>query len=136
QLEDLTVATPSRDMVLTGLSGHVSGADERLVADLQAHAAQLTLVREQPVALDGLAIAARLAIGADGGGWQVSTDDLEVRRADLSFAASRAIGADRAGRPPRIDAHAALKDADVALLAGLLGPRVLAALGAAAAQLT
>ena len=136
QLEDVTVATPSRDMVLTGLSGYVSGADERLVADLQAHAAQLTLAREPPVALDGLAIAARLAIGADGGGWQVSTHDLEVRRADLSFAASGAIGADGAGGRPRIDAHAALKDADVALLAGLLGPRALAAFGAAAAQLT
>jgi uncharacterized protein YhdP len=136
QLEDLTVATPSRDMVLTGLSGYLSGADERLVADLQAHAAQLTLAREQPVALDGLAIAARLAIGADGGGWQVSTDDFEVRRAELSFAASGAIGADGAARQPQINAHLALKDADVALLAGLLGPRAPAVFGAAAAQLT
>ena len=136
QLEDVTVATPSRDMVLTGLTGYLSGADERLVADLQAHAAQLTLAREQPVALDNLAIAARLAIGADGGGWQVSTDDLEVRRAQLSFAASGAIGADGAGQQPHINAHLALKDADVALLAGLLGPRALAACGAAAAQLT
>jgi uncharacterized protein YhdP len=136
QLEDVTVATPSRDLVLTGLTGQVSGADERLVADLQAHAAQLTLAREPPVALDGLAIAARLAIGADGGGWQVSTDDLEVRRADLSFAASGAIGAAGTGRQPRIDAHVALKDADVGLLAGLLGPHVLAAFGAAAARLT
>jgi len=136
QLEDVTVATPARDLLLTGLTAQVSGVDERLVADLQAHAAQLTLAREPPVALDGLAIAARLAIGADGGGWQVSTHDLEVRRADLSFAASGAIGADGAGGRPRIDAHAALKDADVALLAGLLGPRVLTAFGAAAAQLT
>jgi uncharacterized protein YhdP len=136
RLEDVTVATPARDLVLTGLAGQVSGADEHLVADLQAHAAQLTLARESPVALDGLAIAAHLAIGAAGGGWQVSTDDLEVRRADLSFAASGALSADGAGRQPRIDAHLALKDADVALLAGLLGPRVLAAFGAAAAQLT
>jgi uncharacterized protein YhdP len=136
QLEDVTVATPSRDMVLTGLSGYASGADERLVADLQAHAAQLTLAREQPVALDGLTIAARLAIGADGGGWQVSTDDFEVRRTGLSFAASGAIGAAGAGRQPQINAHVALKDADVALLAGMLGSRALAAFGAAAAQLT
>jgi uncharacterized protein YhdP len=136
RLEDLALATPARDIVLTGLAGQVSGADERLVADLQAHAARLTLAREPPVALDGLAIAARLAIGAYGGGWQLSTDDLEVRRADLSVAASGAIGADGAGRQPRIDAHLALKDADVALLAGLVGPRVLAAFGAAAAQLT
>jgi len=135
-LEDLTVATSARDLVLTGLSGQVSGADERLVADLQAPAARLTLAREPPVALDNLAIVARLAIGADGGGWQVSTDDLEVRRADLSLAASGAIGAIGPGRQPRIDAHLALKDADVALLAGLLGPRVLAAFGAAAARLT
>ncbi|TLZ29517.1 MAG: hypothetical protein E6K25_09335 [Gammaproteobacteria bacterium] len=136
QLEDLTVATPARDLVLTGLTGHVSGADQRLVADLQAHAAQLTLARHPPVALDGLAIAARLAIAADGGGWQVSTDDLEVRRAELSVAASGAIGADGAGARPQINAHLALKDADVALLAGLLGPRALAAFGTAAARLT
>src|SRR3989440_10616461 len=107
-----------------------------LVADLQAHAAQLTLAREQPVSLDNLAIAARLAIAADGGGWQVSTDDLEVRRALLSVAASGAIGAAGAGRQPQINAHVAVKDADVALLARLLGARALAAFGAPAAQLT
>src|SRR3989440_7596872 len=107
-----------------------------LVADLQAHAAQLPLAREQPVALDGLAIAARLAIAADGGGWQVSTDDFEVRRAQLSIAASGAIGAAGAGRQPQINAHVAVRDADVALLARLLGERALAAFGAPAAQLT
>src|SRR2546421_9993981 len=83
-----------------------------------------------------ISIAARLAIAADGGGWQVSTDDLEVRRAELSVAASGAIGADGAGGRPQLNAHLALKDADVALLAGLLGPRALAAFGAAAARLT
>ena len=136
QLENLTLATPARDMVLTGLTGHVAGADARLVADLQAHAAQLTLAREQRVSLDNLAIAARLAIAADGGGWQVSTDDLEVRRAQLSVTASGAIGAAGAGRQPQINAHVAVKDADVALLARLLGARALAAFGAPAAQLT
>jgi len=136
QLEDVTLATPARDLVLTGLTGRVAGADARLVADLQAHAAQLTLAREQPVALDGLAIAARLAIAADGGGWQVSTDDFEVRRAQLSIAASGAIGAAGAGRQPQINAHVAVRDADVALLARVLGERALAAFGAPAAQLT
>ncbi|HEY0767800.1 MAG TPA: AsmA-like C-terminal region-containing protein [Steroidobacteraceae bacterium] len=136
QLEDVTLATPARDVVLTGLTGHVSEADQRLVVDLQGHAAQLTLAREQPFALDNLAVAARLAIGADGGGWQVSSDDLEIRRADMSFAASGAIAADAAGPQPQINAHVALKDADLALLAGLLGPRALAALGAAATRLT
>src|SRR5256884_8261987 len=32
QLENVTLATPSRDMVLTGLTGHVAGADARLVS--------------------------------------------------------------------------------------------------------
>jgi uncharacterized protein YhdP len=136
QLGNLTVATPSRDLVLTGLSGQLSGADARLVADLQAHAAQLTLAREQPVALDNLGIAARLAIAAEGGGWQISTDDLEVRRGELNVAVSGAIGAQGAGRQPQINAHVALKDADVALLERLLGARALATFGAAAAQLT
>ncbi len=136
QLENLTVATPSRELVLTGLSGQLSGADARLVADLHAHAAQLTLAREQPVALDDLGIAARLAIAAEDGGWQISTDDLEVRRGELSVAVSGAIGAQGAGRQPQINAHVALKDADVALLERLLGARALATFGAAAAQLT
>src|SRR5439155_212089 len=75
-------------------------------------------------------------VAADGGGWQVSTDDLEVRRAQLSVAASGAIGAAAAGRQPQINAHVAVRDADVALLARLLGARALAAFGAPAAQLT
>jgi uncharacterized protein YhdP len=136
QLENLTVATPSRDLVLSGLSGHVSGADARLVADLHAHAAQLSLAREQPVALDDLGIAARLAIGAEGDGWQISTDELEVRRGELSVAVSGALGAPGAGRQPQINAHLALKDADVALLERLLGARAVATFGVAAAQLT
>src|SRR2546429_365772 len=64
------------------------------------------------------------------------SDDLEVRRAQLSVTASGAIGAAGAGREPQINAHVAVKDADVALLARLLGARALAASGAPAAQLT
>jgi uncharacterized protein YhdP len=135
ELQDLTLATPARDVVLSGLSAHLSGTDDHLLAHLEAQQAQLTLAREQPVALDGLAVAARFALDAAGGAWQLGSDDLQVRRAGLSVAASGALGAGAAGGIPRINVHLALKGADVALLAQLLGARALVTLGAAA-QLT
>jgi len=113
--------------------GYVSGADERLVATCRAHAAQLTLAREQPVVLDGSRSPHAFAIGADGGGWQVSTDDFEVRRAELSLAASgRSAPTARPAAPDQCARR--LKDADVALLAGLFRSAALATFGAAARQ--
>lgn len=136
ELQDLTLATPAGDVLLGGLSGQLSGADEHLVADLQAHAAQLTVSRERPMVLDGLTVAARLVLEAAGGAWLVSSDHLELRRAGLSLAASGTIGASAAGGMPRMSAHLALKDADVLLLTELLGERAVSTLGAAATRVT
>ena len=134
QLEGLMLATPSRTMVLSGLSGHVTGVGEHLVADLTAHGAHLALARAQPLALDDLDIAARLVLAGAGGGWQLSTDDLQVRRAGSRLAASGVLAADGPALPPHVRAHVALKDADAALVASLLGPEALTRLGAAAAS--
>jgi uncharacterized protein YhdP len=131
-VQDLAVADAARAVTLSGLSGHLSATDGALVADLQAQAAHLTLARTQPVNLDELKIATRLALGSSGGGWQLRTDDLEVRRGDMRLAASGTIRVDAAGARPLIDAHLAAKDADVAVLAGVLGAEALARLGAAA----
>jgi uncharacterized protein YhdP len=135
-LQDLTLTVPGYGVLLSGLSAHVSGADGRLLTDLQAHGAHLTLTREQPFVLDALEIAARLAVDTTGVGWRLSSDDLEVRRESLSLAASGEIGAAAAAAAPRMRAHLAVKDADVVLLAGLLGPRALAAFGGAATHVT
>jgi uncharacterized protein YhdP len=131
-VQDLALADAAREVTLSGLSGHLFGTDAALVADLQAQGAHLTLARTQPVNLDQLQISTRLALESGAGGWQLRTDDLEVRRGDMRLAASGTIGVGAAGARPLIDAHLAAKDADVALLAGVLGPEALAPLGAAA----
>ena len=136
QLEELVIASPDRALSLGGLTAHVSALDARLTADLHSSAAQLRSGRERPAVLDGLAVAARFDIAALGGGWRLSTDELAISRADLALAASGALSAERAGSPPRLAAHVAIRQANLAELARLLGPRVLAALAPGAAQLS
>ncbi|HEX4648252.1 MAG TPA: DUF3971 domain-containing protein [Steroidobacteraceae bacterium] len=135
QLEDLAVASPAGELALGGLTAHVSGVDARLTADLHSSAAQLRAGGEQAVSLDGLAVAARLAIDAQRGGWQLKTEELSISRADLALAASGALGAEGSGAT-RLSAHVALRQADVAELARLVGPAALAALAPGASQLT
>jgi len=138
EFQDLTLATPARDVLLRGLAGHLAGTDEGLVADLQAHGAQLTVAHAdaEPLILDGLEVAARLLVTGAGDGWQLRTDDLQARRAGTSLTVSGAIGASAAGATPRMSVHLALKDADVALLARLLGEGAVRTLGAGAAHVT
>jgi uncharacterized protein YhdP len=132
QLADLTVASADHTVQLSGLTAHLAGADDSVVADLQAPAAHLRLVRAQAQVVDQLEFATRLMLQPVGGGWQLRSDDLEVRRGLMSLAATGSIAAAAAGGAPRIDAHVALKDADIALLARVLGADTLATLGSAA----
>jgi uncharacterized protein YhdP len=132
EVQDLVLADAARRVTLSGLSGQLSGTDAALTVDLQAQGAHLTRSGAQPVNLDQLNIATRLGLESAGGSWQLRTEDLEVRRGDMRLAASGTIGVDAAGARPLIDAHLAAKDADVALLAGVLGPEALASFGMAA----
>ncbi|HUJ54172.1 MAG TPA: DUF3971 domain-containing protein [Steroidobacteraceae bacterium] len=134
-LEDLTVASASGEVRLSGLSAHVSGVDGSLAADLQGHGAQLAVARAQPFVLDQLEVGARLSVTAAGTAWRLSADDLEVRRGAMSVAVRGALDGAIAGSPQHVDMRASLKDGDVAVLTALLGPRALQTLGAAA-QLT
>ena len=135
QLEDLAVASPAGELELGGLTAHVSGVDARVTADLHASAAQLRAGGGQAVSLDGLAVAARLAIDTQHGGWQLKTEELSISRADLALAASGVLGAEGAGTP-RLSAHVDLRRVDVAELARLVGPAALAALAPGASQLS
>jgi uncharacterized protein YhdP len=135
RIEDLGLASAAHGASVSGLTAQVSGREDRLLADVHGAAAQLSLSRARPLEAGGFAVAARLALAADAGGWQLSSDDLEIRHAQMSLAASGTLGA-RAAAAPRLEAHVALKDADVAWLGQLLGPEALAALGPGAAQLT
>jgi uncharacterized protein YhdP len=132
QLTDLTVANADHTVMLSGLTAHISAADDSVVADLQAPAAHLRLVRGQPREVDQLEFATRLMLQPAVAGWQLRSDDFEVRRGLMSLAATGSIAAAGAGAAPRIDAHVALKDADIALLARVLGADTLATLGSAA----
>jgi len=136
QVESLTLATPRRDVALSGLSGRLAAGEGKLLADLTGEGAQLALAREENFTLDRLGIGAHLAIATDGGGWQLSVENLEVRRADLNVVARGAIGAAAPGAPRQISAQVAMRDADIGLLGRLLGPRGLGALDAMAARLT
>jgi uncharacterized protein YhdP len=132
ELANLTMASADHTVMLSGLSAHVAGADDSVLADLQAPAAHLRLVRSQPRVVDQLEFATRLTLQPVGGGWQLRSDDFEVRHGLMSLAATGSIAALAAGATPRIDAHVAFKDADIALLARVLGPDTLATLGSAA----
>jgi uncharacterized protein YhdP len=135
ELAALSIASPTGEFVLSGLSGRVAGAEDSVAITLRSPAARLELPRESTVALDGLDVNARLDATTAGGGWQLEAPDVRIRRTGLTFIASGAIAA-AAGSAPIIDTHVSLKDSDVALLASVLGPRALTALGPAGAALT
>ncbi|MBV8341209.1 MAG: hypothetical protein JO173_02400, partial [Gammaproteobacteria bacterium] len=135
-LEDLTLASAEYGVRLAGLTAHVSGADTGFIADVGSVSATLSLARAQPLELDALTIAARLALDASGAGWRLESEDLEVRRGAQSLAASGMIAAAAAGTAPRVRARLAVKDVDLALARTVLGPGTVAALGSAAAHLS
>jgi uncharacterized protein YhdP len=121
-LEDVTLASATRDIALSGFSGHLSGTEAGLAGQLYSHAAQLRLARGEPVAFDRLQLAARVRIDTLGGGWQLSAEELELRRADMILLAGGSISAATAAGPPQIAAHLSMRNAGAAMLAGLLGP--------------
>jgi uncharacterized protein YhdP len=135
ELRDLEFSDDSGDLALSGVSGHASLNESSLVLTLRARAARFAL-REAPAALEGLGIDAHLTGTArPDGGWQLETQDLEVHRQGLSLRASGAIGSAADGLSPLIDTHVWMKDCDLSLLASVLGPHALPALGPAAAAL-
>ena len=136
ELANLVLADPKREWVLSGLGGRLTGTDEGLTAELEGAGAELARSGDQSFTIDGLAIGARVGISADRGGWKLTTESLELRRADMQIAASGVISAEAPGAQPEIRAHLTLKDADVPLLATLLGPSRLEALGSAASGVT
>ncbi len=135
RIEDLALATATRAVSLEGLTAEVSGREDRLLADVHGKAARLSLARAQPLTVEGFTVAARLALAAGADGWQLSSDDVEIRHAQMSLAASGTLGAQGAA-VPRIETHVALKDVDVEWLARLIGPGALAGLAPGAARLT
>jgi uncharacterized protein YhdP len=137
-LSGLTVGTSARDWLLRGVSGRLSGTERHLQAELESQTAQLAVPGEHEIPLvDPLKVTARLALDVrDNGGWQLSGEELQLRGAGASLAASGSIGAAAGGATARVSAHLSVKDADIALLAGLLGPQLLSTLGPAATRLT
>jgi uncharacterized protein YhdP len=135
-LESIALGNPSGEIVLSGRAGRVLGTEASLAIALHSPAARLTALREQPTVLEGLEIGGDLnAATTPAGGWQLETQDLQFRRAGLRLSVSGAIASATADSPPVIDVRALMRDADIALLAGLVGPRSLATFGPAAASL-
>jgi uncharacterized protein YhdP len=137
ELEKLSLASPAGEYLLAGLSGRMWGAEDSVAIALRSPDARLTVLHAQPAALDGLEIDARLNAATTGEGtWQLDAQDVQIHRAGLTLHASATLAGAGAGSSPIIDAHLLLKDSDLALLAGLAGPRALGSLGAAADALT
>ncbi|MBV8909451.1 MAG: hypothetical protein JOZ89_01700, partial [Gammaproteobacteria bacterium] len=87
--------------------------------------------------LDGVEVSARLALDVSGnGGWQLKSENLLLRHAGAQLTARGVIGTQVPGALPRLSAHVEVKDTDMAILARLLGPQRLRALGPVAARLT
>ncbi len=136
QLESLTLATATHDLALSGLSARASGNDSRLLIELAADAAQITSTRGQPVRLDGLTVAARLLVAADGARWHAQTRDLEIRHDGMRVAVSGMVGSGGPQEAGRVDAHVELNETDAVMLAGLLGARTGNAFGIDAGRIS
>ena len=136
-LQALSLAGLAGEYQLSGLSGRMWGAEDSLAVALRSSDARLTRLDGQPDALAGLEIDAHLNAGVTAaGGWQLDAQEVQIHRAGLTLNASVALAGATPGSPPAIDAHLLLKDSDVKLLAGLPGPGVPGAFGAAAGALT
>jgi uncharacterized protein YhdP len=142
ELSQLTVGTSAGEVRLSGLSGLIFGTESHLQAMLDSQSAQLAVSDrpggEQPVRrLEGVEVAARLALDLSGaGGWQLRSEDLQLRHAGADLTASGSIGAAAPTAVPRVSAHVAVRDADIATLSRLFGPETLSALGPVASRLT
>lgn len=136
QVESLTLASAAHDLQLSGLSARVSGNDTRLLVELAADSAQILSSRTQPVRLEGLTVAARLLVGADGGRWHAQTQDLQILREGMRVAVNGVVAAGAAADAGRVDAHVELADTDAVMLASLLGARAGSAFGVDAAKVS
>jgi uncharacterized protein YhdP len=136
QLDAMSLATAGGDVVLAGLGGRASASDASFSAELRSEDAQLTLVRADALRLAGLKVAAHVIGAANPGGWQLSSDDVQIRQGDANLAAAVSISAHAGELHPGIDASARLVDADVVLLTQLLGPAAANVFGASGARLT
>jgi uncharacterized protein YhdP len=141
ELSQLTVGTSAGEVRLSGLRGLIFGTESHLQAMLDSQSAQLAVSDhpggEQPMRrLEGIAVSGRLTLGLNGAeGWELRSEDLQLRHADADLIASGSIGAPAPGAVPRVSAHVAVRDADIATLSRLFGPQMLDALGPVARRL-
>ncbi|HEV2229732.1 MAG TPA: AsmA-like C-terminal region-containing protein [Steroidobacteraceae bacterium] len=136
ELDDLSVIPPGHALALAGLTAHLSGTGASLEAALDASAAQATFAADPARALAPIGLHAQLALTDNGRTWRLSTRELEIRQGDSRLAASGTLTGEDSGAHPRIDARAAVSGAPIELVRAALGARTLAALGAAAGELT
>lgn len=118
-LDGVSIADAGGDVQLAGLAGEVSGTEGELTGQLDASAAQLGLRTATPAVLTGVDVHARLRLAVRAEGWQLTAEDLQLRRADMSVQAHGSLGA-HAGESPRVEAQLSVRDADAALLDGLV----------------
>ena len=132
----LALAIPTQDVVVSGLAVQLSATDAALTGSVSADSARLVLARADPLTLEGLSVTATLRGRLEGSQWQLGTEDLRLRRSDLSLDASARLAATGAGAVPRLEGRFEISDTDARVLAGVLGHEAVTVLGPAAARLS
>jgi uncharacterized protein YhdP len=128
QLANVMLADAAREVTLAGLSAQIFGTDTEACGELGADAARFTLKGAADASLGGLAVRSRLRLSRMDGGWELSADELQIHLADMVLSARGRISA-RQAADPSIDAHLSVRNAEAAILAGLLPPPAALAAG-------
>ena len=141
RLVDVTITPPGHGFTLTGLTGEISGDEIDQVADLTTRAGRLELAQAPQYPLDGLRVDARLQIGRTDNAWRITTRKLELQHEATQLTVEGSLVGDDPAAVPKINAHAELTGADVALLEKLAGagmgqPAMGQTFGATFSQLT
>ena len=134
-LEDLTLESAPGALRVSGLSAQLRGRDAALTLALQASAARLVALREQPLDESGIALHGTLNATLEGSRWRLASEDFGASLGAGHLAARLALSG-MPGAVPELSGSVTLGEVDAALAAALLGEDALKALGLAGVRVT
>jgi uncharacterized protein YhdP len=129
-LEDLSIESAPAALRLSGLSAQLRGRDAAVTLALQAGAAHLLALREQPVDESGIALHGTVNAILEGSRWHLSSEDFGASLGAGHLAARLTLSG-TPGAVPELSGNLALGELDAALATALLGEDALRALGLA-----
>jgi uncharacterized protein YhdP len=123
RLEDVAVRPPAHEFSLTGINARISGNEESLTAEVQGREANLELEGAPQYPLEGVHVTSTVKIARRDGGWEVSTNNLELRHELTRLEVAGSLE----GAPTALAAHFVLTNAEVPFLKRALGSQASAA---------